>query len=114
MNPQTIRDLCDDRHVLVVLAVFVEQRRSLTVNDLTKTIVRHDHRVPVTEAPADAHVEIQHSLDRVHLPLLEDAGLVEYDRERRLVEPTDRFDGVRSHLSAVVDADPHLEPPVDL
>lgn len=110
----TVRRLCRDQRWYVALAVLTEQERQLTVNDLTKAIVRHDHDAPITEADTDVVAEIQDELIEEQIPALTDAGIVEYDRERELVEPTVESDRLQAHLEVVEDDDSALELPADL
>lgn len=110
----TVLDLCRDPHRRIVLAVLLEEQRSLTVNDLTKTILKYNHRTLVTEVPKEVLTKIQLSLYHVHIPKLEREGVIEYDRERQQIEPTERFDQLYPHLSAIIDLDPGLEETVAL
>jgi len=110
----TVLDLGSDQHRRIALAVLAHEQRSLTVHDLTKAIVKHNHQVPVKEMPEESLSEVQTSLHHVHLPKIEASGLVEYDRERGLVEPTEQLEQVQPQLSALIEADPVLESPVEL
>ena len=110
----TVLDLAGDRHRRIVLAVLANERRSLTVSDLAKAIVKHDHHVPVREMSKESLSEAHISLHHVHLPKIGASGLVDYDRERRLVEPTEQFEEAEPQLSGLIEADPALEPPVEL
>ena len=110
----TVLDLCRSRHRRCVLAVLDEERRPLTINDLTKTVVKYNHHMPITEVSAERQRQIRRRLHHEHIPKMETEGVVEFDPERRLVEPTAQFDELHPHLSAIVDADPALEKPVRL
>lgn len=110
----TVCDLCGDQHRRIILAVLVDEQRSLTVKDLVKAIVKHNDHVPVMEIPAGGLSELQLSLHHVHLPKIEATGLVDYDRDRGLVEPTEQFEQMHSQISAIIEADPVLESPVEL
>jgi hypothetical protein len=110
----TLLELCQEQHRRIILAVLASEKRSLTVNDLTKVIVKHNHHTPVIELSAEESREIRTSLLHVHIPKLEDLSLVTYDQERQLVEPTSQFDQLQPQLSAIIDADPELEAPVAL
>lgn len=110
----TVLELCRDRQRRIVLAVLADQRRSLTVNDLAKTVVKHNHHVPLSEITEAEATRIHLSLHHVHIPKLEACSLVEYDLDRQLIEPTAEFDRLQPHLSAIVDADPDLDAPVEL
>ena len=110
----TVLDLCRDRHRRIILAVLADQQRPLTVNDLVKTIIKHNHQRSVTAVSADEVSQIRLSLDHQYIPALEAASVIDYDSDRELVEPTERFGELQPYLSAVIEADPDLEPPVEL
>ncbi|ELY57693.1 DUF7344 domain-containing protein [Natronolimnohabitans innermongolicus] len=110
----TLLELCHEQHRRIVLAVLASEKRSLTVSDLTKAIVKHNHHTPLLEISEEDVRPIRLSLHHVHIPKLADLSLVTYDRERQLVEPTAQFDQLQPQLSAVIDADPELEAPVAL
>ena len=107
-------ELCSDRHRRVVVAVLAGQRRTLTLQDLTKAVVRHGHHRAPEDAPGDVLEREQLSLYHCHVPALADAGLVDFDTTRHLVEPTERLHEWQSLLSTLLDADPALESPVEL
>lgn len=110
----TVLGLCRDRHRRIVLALFAAQRRTLTVRDLTRAVVKHNHHAQLPAVSEETLRRIRYSLHHVHVPKLAASGVVEYDRDRQLVNPTDRFDQLQPALSAIVAADPDLEPPVEL
>lgn len=110
----TLLQLCRDQHRRIVVATLARENRSLTVNDLTTAIVKHNHHVPVTEVSVEDTREIRLSLHHTHIPKLAARSLIEYDQERQLVEPTSQFDQLEPQLSAIIDADPDLEAPVTL
>ncbi|NUB91653.1 hypothetical protein HTZ84_09410 [Haloterrigena sp. SYSU A558-1] len=110
----TLLELCQEHHRRIILAVLATEKRSLTVNDLTKAIVKHNHHTPLLEVSEEESRQIRISLHHMHIPKLEDLSLIEYDQERQLVEPTPQFDQLQPQLSAVIDADPELEAPVTL
>nr|WP_049904553.1 hypothetical protein [Natrialba asiatica] len=110
----SILSLCQDKHRRIVLAMIAHEKRSLTLNDLTKTVLKYNHHTPITEVPEDVLVEIRRSLYHIHLPKLSAAGLITYDQERQFVEPTEQFDQVQPTLSKILDVDPELETPIKL
>lgn len=110
----TLLELCQEQHRRIILAVLATEKRSLTVNDLTKAIVKHNHHTALLEVSEEESRQIRISLHHIHIPKLEDLSLIEYDQERQLVEPTPQFDQLQPQLSAVIDADPELEAPVAL
>lgn len=110
----TVLKLCGEKHRRIVLAVLAEEQRSLTVNDLTGTILTHNHHTPVTEVSEEVLTEIRSSLYDTHIPKLESAGVIDYDSERKLVEPTEQFDRLQPHLSAILGIDPNLDESIEL
>lgn len=107
-------DLCRDRHCRVVLGAFAAQQRTLTRADLAKTIVKHDCRVPLKQMSEEELKELHLLLHHIHLPKLKEAGLVEYDRKTRRVEPTKLLDQVSSHVTDILEIDPSIDPPIEL
>ncbi|WP_408960763.1 hypothetical protein [Natrinema sp. 74] len=110
----SVLDLCQNQHRRIVLGTLAEEQRSLTLNDLTQAVLKYNHQTPITEASEDVLTEIRLSLYHVHLPKLASEGLINYDSERHLVEPTEQFEQVQPTLSTILDADPTLEAPMKL
>ena len=110
----SVLDLCRHQHRRIVLGLLTAERRSLTLNDLTKTVLAYNHQASPTEVSRDVLSEIRLSLYHAHLPKLASDGLVTFDRYRRIVEPTEQFEQVQPTLATILDADPTLETPVEL
>ena len=107
-------DVCRHQHRRIVLALLAGEQRSLTLNDFTQTVLKYNHQASPTEVSEDVLTEIRHSLHHVHLPKLASDGLVTYDLDRQLVEPTEQFEQVEPTLATILNADPTLETPVEL
>lgn len=114
IDVRAMRELCRDQHCRIALAVLAEEDRRLTVNDLTKAICSHNHHALLSDVAAGEIEAIHRSLEDRYLPRIARAGLVEYDAERGLVEPTERLERARPHVDAIVDADDELEGPLEL
>ncbi|WP_394741332.1 DUF7344 domain-containing protein [Natronococcus roseus] len=99
-------ELLANRRRRRILTAFGNDDRRLTVNDLTKKLVVAETGTPVTDVPAETVRRIFVSLQHVHIPKLVDLELVEYDRERNHVEPTDRLAGLEPYLATVSESDP--------
>uniref|UniRef100_UPI00315C98A7 DUF7344 domain-containing protein n=1 Tax=Halopiger xanaduensis TaxID=387343 RepID=UPI00315C98A7 len=84
------------------------------MNDLTKTVVKHVSQASITEVSTDVLAQIQISLHHVHLPKMTEAGLIEYEPEKGIIEPTAKFDRVKPQLSTLIEADPAFEAPLEL
>lgn len=110
----SVLDLCQNQHRRIVLGTLAEEQRPLTFDDLTKAVLTHNHQTPLAETSEDVLTEVRLSLYHVHLPKLASAGLITYDPEIELVEPTAQFDQVQPTLSTILDADPELDTPMTL
>lgn len=110
----SVLELCRDQHRRIVLGVLTAEGRSLTLNDLTQTIFKYNHQMPITEVSAEVVTGVRVSLYHRHLPKLAAAGLIEFDSERRLVEPTTRLEQLQPTLTTILNADSTLELPMEL
>jgi len=110
----SVLDVCQHQHRRIVLALLAAQQRSLTLHDLTETVLKYNHQASPTEVSEDVLTEIRLSLHHVHLPKLASGGLVTFDPDQRLVEPTEQFEQVEPALATILDADPTLETPLEL
>ena len=110
----SILDVCHHQHRRIVLALLAAEQRSLTLNDLTRTVLEYNHQASPTTVSADVLTEIRLSLHHVHLPKLASEGLITYDPDRQLVEPTEQFEQVQPTLATILDVDPTLETRIEL
>ena len=108
----TVLELCREQHRRIILTTLVHEKQPVSVDDLTKTILKHNHHTPLAEVPEEESKRIPLALHHVHLPKLADQSLIDYDQEQQLVEPTPLFDRLQPQLSAINDVDPDLEAPV--
>ncbi|MFC3960054.1 DUF7344 domain-containing protein [Halovivax cerinus] len=110
----TVLDLCRNDHRRIALAVLATEGRAVTGDDLTTAILEYNHQTPASEVGEDVLTRVTNSLYHEHIPRLESAGVVDHDRERDRVEPTDRLEELRPSLDTIVELDPGLEPPIEL
>ncbi len=110
----SVLDLCQHHHRRIVLAVLTAERRALTLNDLTQTVLTYTQQTPITAASEDEITQVRLSLYHGHLPKLASEGLIEFDPERQLVEPTTKLEQLQPTLATILDADPTLNRPIEL
>lgn len=109
----TLLDLCGNEHRRIVIGTLLDERRALTTRDLSEAIVEYNHHAPLREVSGEAMAGIRTELHHVHVPKLVAAGLVEYDDDRELVEPTADLQGAAERLTKILAADTELEAPLD-
>lgn len=109
----TVLDLCGNQYRRIVLAVLMDEQRSVTLRDLTTKIFELDHQAAVADACAEVLTEIRAVLHHVHIPKLESVGVVEYDPDRRVVAPTEQFAQLQPTLSEIINSDTDIQPPGD-
>ena len=110
----SVLDLCQSQHRRIILGILIEEPQSVTLDDLTKAVLKYNHQTPITEVSDDLLAKIRTSFYHVHLPKLAAEGLIIFDPEHQLVEPTDQLEQARPTLSTILDADPTLNTPIEL
>lgn len=104
----TVLELYSNPQRRVVFGVLVDQRQSVTVDELTEAILDHEHDNPPDAVDGEAARRIRTRLHHVHLPKLEAAGLVEYNAKRQIADPTAEFDRLERELAVVLETDSEL------
>lgn len=94
------RALADGRRRIVLAHLLDTEDGGATFDDLVDAVVEAETHSPATELESVAI-----SLDHHHLPLLAEKGLVEYERDRGMVETTDRTGQVESYFELVPELD---------
>ena len=108
-----VLDVCRHEHRRIVLAELTDRQQSVTTTDLAAAIDERDGYVPLTEVAGETGTRTERSLHHVHLPKLASAGLVDYDADRKVVEPTDRSVQDHPHLRTILQMDPVLATPLE-
>ena len=109
----SVLDACQHQRRRIVLALLAGEQRSVTLNNLTQTVLEYDHQASPTAVSEDVPTEVRLSLHHVHLPKLASEGLITYDPDRQLVESTEQFEQAQPTLATILDADPTLEAPIE-
>ncbi|MFC6716948.1 hypothetical protein ACFQGT_16160 [Natrialbaceae archaeon GCM10025810] len=75
-----------------ILQVLVERGRPATVHRLAAELAALEYDVPVADVQSDQQHELFLELAHVHLPLLDDTGMLAWDRETERVALTPLLD----------------------
>lgn len=93
----TVLDVLSDKRRRLVLEYLLRRDDSATVEELIDHVVAETRSVD--EARSDEfRSRVREKLNHVHLPKMDDAGIVEYDRDRRIVSVTDATRTVQPYL----------------
>ena len=72
-----------------ILATLNNETAPLSEQELALTLARREEEIPGTDIPPEKAQEIRTGLYHTHLPLLEDSGLINWNREEGSITTTD-------------------------
>ena len=78
------------------LAELRTERKTISVRELSERIATAE--TGEDPAPRNVRESVYVSLHQTHLPTLDDHGLVEYDRDRKVVHPKNRVRAIRPYV----------------
>jgi len=82
-----------------VLRYLRRDAESASLGDLAERIAAWENDIPVAEVDYKQRKRVYTSLHQTHLPKLDEAGIVEYDRNRGTITLTDRAAELEAYLS---------------
>ncbi len=88
------------------LAYYLTMQSETTVEDSTTALVGWDVSGQGSMASPSDHKEMRTALEHVHLPMLADAGLIEYDPDSGTVAAEDLHEDVEWLLERSITTDP--------
>jgi len=84
-SPETIPALLTDSRRRYAVAVLAERDAPVALRDLAAAVASAEREASQDGAPSDRVDEIATALHHVHAPMLDDAGVVDYDAEANVV-----------------------------
>ena len=93
----SLLETCTDERRRDVLCALADGRRTMSLEDLAAA---------VAQGAGEATSLVEAELHHVHLPRLEEVGLVEYDADGRTAELTERFHRLEPDICRLIDAAP--------
>ena len=94
------RTLADGRRRVGLAYLLDTENGAATFDELVDGVVEAE-----THSPAPDREAVALSLEHQHLPLLEEKGLIEYERDRGVVRTTDRTGQVVPYLDLIPELD---------
>lgn len=100
-----VLDVLSNERRRLVLEYLLQDYDSATVEELIDHVVTEIR--PLDDArPDELRSQVEVKLTHVHLPKTDDAGIIEYDRDRRIVSVTDATPVVQPYLELFRTDDP--------
>ncbi|WP_425600868.1 DUF7344 domain-containing protein [Halobaculum rubrum] len=87
------------RHALHAIAG--EEDRTHELGDLSERVAAWENGIEVAEVSYDERKRVYTALQQSHLPRLDEAGLVEFDKDRGTVDATPALEDVEIYLDVV-------------
>lgn len=91
LSLDTIFTLLSHDRRRAVLDLLLTHDRALTLSDLRNEVVEWEENAEITEIPGEKVKQVHADLHHVHIPKLVEAGVVIYDTDRNVVEPTEEL-----------------------
>lgn len=95
------------RRRIVLSYLLTIEDRPVTIDELADSVSEAERSSSSPSLPPSLSSDLESvaiTLDHVHLPLLADAGFIEYDRERGLVTTTNQTPDIEPYLDRVQNA----------
>jgi hypothetical protein len=99
-------DLLSSRRRRFVLNRLQRQPEGVEIGDLATQLASYENDAPPGELSRKERKRIYVSLYQTHVPKLEEAGVITYDSDTGLVEPTDRIGELAAYFSTTDGSDP--------
>ncbi|GAB3034694.1 DUF7344 domain-containing protein [Natronobiforma cellulositropha] len=101
LDTSSLFELCRHRRRRLVLECLVRSPRPRSVGDVAAAVVREECGRSLESVSSDVETGVVCSLVHVHLPMLDDYGVVAFDHERGRVTKTDRCGQLEPYLAAL-------------
>lgn len=98
LSLDTVYTLLSHNRRRAVLDLLLTHDRALTLTDLRNEVVEWEENAEITEIPGEKVKQVHTELHHVHIPKLTEAGVVIYDTDRKIVEPTEELSQIEPFL----------------
>lgn len=103
LSEDTIFSILSNQRRRYVLRYLRQVDRETDLSDLVERIAAWENDVDVPAVTYEQRKRVYTSLHQTHLPKLDDAGIVDYDRDRGTIVAADAAADLEAYLSAVDD-----------
>lgn len=103
LSKDVIFELLKNRRRREVLTYLLEAEGTVTLGELAEQIAAWENDTTVNALSSDQRKRVYVALYQTHLPKMDDAGIIDYDQDRGLIELSDNADLLMMYL----DTDTH-------
>lgn len=99
VRTDTVHDVLANKHRRYAIDCLQKYDEPLTLADLANEVSARENGTRVTDIPAEEMKDVYMELYHVHVPKMEEAGIVAYDQDRDLVTLTENADQLTPYLN---------------
>ena len=105
LEDDEVYHLLQTRRRRLVLRYLRDREGPHEMRDVAEQVAAWEHDTTVRELRSEERQRVYIALYQTHLPRLDEAGVIEYQQSRGVVDPTDRIDQLYEVLDVDVDGD---------
>jgi hypothetical protein len=98
LSTDEVFDVLSNQRRRYVVAELRDEGDLTELGPLAERVAARENEVSVPEVTHAQRKRVYTALQQSHLPKMDDLGVVEFDKDRGLVDPTPRLPQVRTHL----------------
>lgn len=98
-------DVLSNRRRRFAIHYLKSRGETTSLGELSEQVAAWENGCEVEEVTHAQRKRVYTALQQSHLPVMDDAGVVIFDKDRGIVEPTDSLESVDIYLDLVRDAD---------
>lgn len=99
LSTDTLHGVLANKHRRHAIACLMKYDDPLTLADLADEVSARENGTRVTDIPAEEMKDVYMELYHVHVPKMEEAGIVAYDQDRDLVTLAENADQLTPYLN---------------
>jgi Flp pilus assembly protein TadB len=100
-STNTVFELLDNQRRRAVVHYLQQRRQPVTLRDLSRQVAAWENHEPLEEVTPTERHRVYNALQQQHLPKMDRAAVVEYDRDRGTIAPTPKLEDLQVYLEVV-------------
>ncbi|MFC7228057.1 hypothetical protein N0B31_11650 [Salinirubellus salinus] len=100
-STNTVFELLDNQRRRAVVHYLQQRGQPVTLRELSRQVAAWENHEPLDEVTPTERHRVYNALQQQHLPKMDRAAVVEYDRDRGTVAPTSKLEDLQVYLEVV-------------